>query len=118
MSHPNIYFDFLILCEEKKAFIQQYSAHISPSLLALFVVIAMKHDQGEPMTISETMALEQMASSASLHKRIDDLREAGMIHAVCKGPNKRNKYLMPSEKGDMYLKFMGQLLHASHEVKK
>jgi DNA-binding MarR family transcriptional regulator len=113
MPHATTYFDFLTLCEENNARILQYSSHISPKLLALFVVIALKHDQNQSLTVSDAMALQDLASSAALHKRIDDLREAGMIDLVFKGENRRTKYLIPTEKGNRYLKLMGQLLRTA-----
>ena len=120
MPHTNIYIDFLSLCEQKSAAIHQYSAHISPNLLALFAMVAITHARDESMTVSQAMALPNMASSAAIHKRIDDLREAGMINLVFKENDRRTKYLILTEKGNRYLKFMGQLLrHASkHQTAK
>lgn len=59
------------------------------------------------------MALNHMASSAALHKRIDDLREAGMVCITYKGENRRTKFLSPTDKGERYLEFMGQLLRTA-----
>jgi DNA-binding MarR family transcriptional regulator len=118
MPHQNLYLGFLQLCEQKNALINTYSAHISPNLLALFVVIARKHAQGHPMTVSEAMGLQKMASSAALHKRIDDLREAGMICLIFKHTDRRTKYLVPSDKGEKYLKLMGQLLRLTYRHQK
>ena len=117
MSYKNIYFDFLLRCESKQTLINNSSAHISSKLMALFVAIALKHASGQAMTVSETMSLQNMASSAALHKRIDDLREAGMIFAIFKGEDRRTKYLIPTDKGYRYLELMGQLLCATHHAK-
>jgi DNA-binding MarR family transcriptional regulator len=117
MPYATTYFEFLVLCEENNARILQYSSHISPNLLALFVVVALKHDQDQSLTVSGAMALQDLASSAALHKRIDDLREAGMINLVFKDQNKRTKYLIPTEKGNRYLKLMGQLLRTASRYK-
>lgn len=112
MSYQNLYFDFLLRCEHKQTLINQSSAHISSKLIALFVVIATKHADGQAMTVSQAMGLPDMASSAALHKRIDDLREAGMICVVFKGSDRRTKYLVPTDKGNRYLQLMGDLLRA------
>jgi DNA-binding MarR family transcriptional regulator len=85
--------------------------------MALFVAIALKDASGEAMTVSETMSLQNIGSSAALHKRIDDLREAGMICVIFKGENRRTKYLIPTDKGGRYLEFMGQLLCAKNHSK-
>ena len=110
MSHSNIYFNFLLLCEDKKICIQKYSAHCSSELLALFDQISQRHAINQTMTISQTTELHHLGSSATLHKRIDDLREAGMIQISFKDKNRRTKYLEPSRKGQRYLTYMGQLL--------
>jgi DNA-binding MarR family transcriptional regulator len=110
MTNTNLYLDYLLRCEQKQALISRSCAHISSKLMALFVVLALKQEQGQPMTVSDTMALQDLASSAALHQRIDDLREAGMICVVYKGTDRRTKYLVPTEKGDHYLKLMGELL--------
>lgn len=119
MPYVAAYFDFLILCDKNSSRIQQNTSHISPNLLAFFVVIALKHEQHQALTVSAAMALRKIASSAALHKRIDDLREAGMIHLEFKAKDRRTKYLVPTDKGNRYLKLMGQLLRiaARHKVK-
>jgi len=113
MPNKNLYFDFLIRCEKKQTVINNNSAHISSKLMVLFVAIALKHSSGQAMTVSETMALQNIASSAALHQRIDDLREAGMICVIFKGLDRRTKYLIPTDKGNRYLEYMGQLLRSS-----
>jgi DNA-binding MarR family transcriptional regulator len=80
--------------------------------MALFAIIALKHAAGQAMTVSEAMALRTLASSAALHNRIDDLREAGMICVTYKGHNRRSKFLIPTEKGMRYLQRMGQLMQS------
>ena len=117
MSHANYYLAFLLLCEREEVRILQHSAHISPDALAVFVRIAVMHDMNKALTVSQAMALPGLASSAAIHKRIDDLRESGMVNVWFKAPDRRTKYLIPSEKGNRYLKLMGQLLRRSHKIK-
>lgn len=117
MSHPHTYFDFLLLCAHKQTLIDQSSAHISAKLMALFLTLAHHAEQGKPMTVSAAMSLQHIASSAALHKRIDDLREAGMIGVVFKGTDRRTKYLVPTDKGDRYLTLMGTLLQSAMRQK-
>jgi DNA-binding MarR family transcriptional regulator len=113
MSHLPIYFDFLIQCEREQALIDRSCAHISPKLMALFLMLAHEAEQGSPLTVSGAMSQKQMASSAALHKRIDDLREAGMICVIYKGMDRRTKYLIPTDKGNRHLNLMGKLLQSS-----
>ena len=113
MPYTKLYFDFLHRCEKDQVLINQSCAHISSKLLTLFVEITLKAAQGQPMTVSQTMSLRGIASSAALHNRIDDLREAGMICVSFKGADRRTKYLIPSDKGNRYLTLMGKLLRSA-----
>lgn len=117
MAHQNLYFDFLLRCEHHQALIKQSSGHISSKLTALFMALAIRHAHGQAMTVSEAMLQPEMASSAALHKRIDDLREAGMICVVFKGSDRRTKYLAPTDKGNRYLQLMGDLLRATPSLR-
>lgn len=114
MSPRKKYFDFLQLCETHRTLLQRSSAFISLKHMVLFEIIALKHAQGNPMTISEAMSLQQIASSAALHVRIDNLREAGMIQVIFKNGQRRTKHLVPSEKGELYLQHMGELLQSMY----
>ena len=113
MTYQNLYFDFLLRCEQQQALINQSSGHISSKLTVMFLVLATRHANGQAMTVSEAMLQPEMASSAALHKRIDDLREAGMICVVFKGSDRRTKFLAPTDKGQRYLQLMGNLLQAA-----
>lgn len=110
MSYIKLYFDFLLRCEKNQVQIHQSCAHISSKLLTLFLEIAQQHAHGQPMTVSQAMQLQHIASSATLHNRIDDLREAGMICVSFKGTDRRTKYLIPTDKGHRYLALMEALL--------
>jgi hypothetical protein len=112
MSDAKLYFDFLNRCERKASSINQLSAHISTKLLVLFFEIAKKQSANQNLTISEAMSMRSFGSSAALHARICDLREAGMIRVIFKASNRRTKYLVVSEKGNQFLNLMGSLLKA------
>jgi hypothetical protein len=113
MSSSQLYFDFLLLCEKNRVLINNMSAHVSQVALALFIEITRRHEANHAMTISEAMDLKHMASSAALHRRIDDLREAGMVCVFFKDESRRSKYLCPTEKGQKYLQLMGRLLYTA-----
>lgn len=117
MSSAHVYFDFLLLCQKNQSTLNNHRGHVSLHMLALFLLIARKHAANETMTISQAMAQRYLASSATLHARIDDLREAGMVCIRLKQGDKRTKYLIPSEKGERYLALMGQLLLESRNAK-
>lgn len=102
------YIQFLLLQEQIENPVHRIHGHLVQKLLAVFEIIAIRHAADQSMTISEAMALTRIASSATLHKRINDLREMGMIDIIFKGKNRRSKFLIPSIKGEAYLAFMGE----------
>lgn len=69
----------------------------------LLDVVAVNHANGSPMTVSDAMALSAIASPATVHRKLDDLRESGLIEQVFEGKNRRTKYLVPTAAaGDYY----------------
>lgn len=52
----------------------------------------------ERLTVTEAMSLVDLASSATLHRKIENLRKAGWITLEYKGEDRRTKYLEPTEK--------------------
>lgn len=52
----------------------------------------------EALTVTECMELQELASPATLHRKLDDLREAGLIFQQYEGNNRRTKYLYPTQK--------------------
>ena len=45
----------------------------------LLEVIAVKQSQGQIITVTDAMAMVQIASPATIHRKLDQLRELGMI---------------------------------------
>ena len=51
----------------------------------LLNTIALRHADNKPLTVTEAMTMGAIASPATLHRKIDDLREAGLIEQVFEG---------------------------------
>jgi DNA-binding MarR family transcriptional regulator len=54
------------------------------------------------------MALDHIASPATIHRKLDQLRELGMIDTVFEGKNRRTKYLVPTKVAADYFANMGK----------
>lgn len=54
------------------------------------------------------MALAHIASPATIHRKLDQLRELGMIDTVFEGKNRRTKYLVPTKTAADYFANMGK----------
>lgn len=91
------------------------SSHVQVSKLdetakLLLQVIALRHTQGSAMTVTNAMALSSIASQATLHRKLDDLREVGLIEQIFEGKNRRTKYLVPTKVADKYFAELGGVM--------
>jgi DNA-binding MarR family transcriptional regulator len=68
--------------------------------------IAIQHLDEKPLTVSQAMKLDAIASPATLHRKIDELREAGLIDLTFEGKNRRTKYLIPTKAAHSYFEKM------------
>ncbi|MSQ65926.1 MAG: hypothetical protein EXR37_06240 [Limnohabitans sp.] len=78
-------------------------------------VIAVRHNQGQSITVTDAMALGQIASPATIHRKLDQLRELGMIDTHFEGSNRRTKYLKPTDKAQLYFSTVGALIQQAVE---
>jgi DNA-binding MarR family transcriptional regulator len=108
VSHQNLYFQFLSLC--KLAHSDNLPHDISPNSQALLGIIALAEAKGHPLTVMQTMALHNLASPATLHRRVDALREGLLIDMVFHAGDRRTKYLIPTALAHRYFDHMGQLM--------
>ena len=79
----------------------------------LLEVIAIRFCQKKPLTVTEAMALSQIASPATLHRKLDQLREMGMIDAFFEGSNRRTKYMVPTPTALGYFEKAEKALHST-----
>jgi len=108
MTNKNAYLRFLNLLRGVEA------TFLPPTLdstaKALLERIACEHAQGDPLTITEAMALHDVASPATIHRKIDDLRIAGLVDTEFQGDNRRTKYLTPTPKARKFFDKVNALL--------
>lgn len=76
----------------------------------LLEVIAVRHAAEKPLTVTDAMALTAIASPATIHRKLDQLRELGMIDTVFEGKNRRTKYLTPTQMAHDYFNQVGQVM--------
>lgn len=91
----SIYLNFLCAIETLDGPSAQHSLldELSKKLLE---VIVLKHQQGNALNVSDAMLMSHIASSATLHKRINLLLNGGWIQQVFYGKDRRRKYLIPT----------------------
>ena len=72
--------------------------------------IAVRHAQDKCMTVTDAMAMSHIASPATIHRKLDQLRALGMIETMFEGKNRRTKYLRPTEMADDYFEQAGLVM--------
>ena len=71
----------------------QLNKDLSPTAIFLLNEIAVKDFEGQPLIVSQAMELYALGSPATLHRKIYELHEAGMITLTNVGTDRRTKYL-------------------------
>ena len=84
--------------------------NIDSNGLLLLNEIALQHLAGKTLSVTQAMALKKLASPATLHRKIDALREAGLIESVFEGMNRRTKFLKPTKVADSYFGMMSKAI--------
>ena len=84
--------------------------------LNLLNVIAVQHFDGKTLTVSQAIALNKIASPATLHRKLDELCEAGLIEQIFKGKDRRTKYLVPTKLADAYFTKLSKAITTAVKV--
>jgi DNA-binding MarR family transcriptional regulator len=90
--------------------VEQKSPSIDLDAKKLLEVIAVRHEQKRPLTVTEAMGLLTIASPATIHRKLDQLREMGLIDTVFEGKNRRTKFLTPTVKAHEYFENVGRAM--------
>jgi DNA-binding MarR family transcriptional regulator len=101
----NLYFLFLQVVKALDSHVK-ISNQIDATAWLLLNEIAVQHFYGTNITVSQAMSLENIASPATLHRKLDELRKAGLIDLVFEGTNRRTKFLVPTKYADAYFEKM------------
>lgn len=83
----------------------------------LLQLIVLRHAQGKALTVTEAMGMTAVASPATIHRKLDTLREAGLVIQTFEGRNRRTKYLTPTDATDAYFAKLGQVMSEAAALK-
>ena len=83
---------------------------VDATAMLLLNEIAIQDLDDKPMTVTEVMALSNIASPATIHRKLDELREAGLIEQSFEGKNRRTKYLVPTKLANTYFDKMSEAM--------
>jgi len=110
MSTKQIYMRFLNLLQALEV---EQTQSIDLDAKKLLEVIAVRFEQEKPLTVTEAMSLESIASPATIHRKLDQLRELGFIDTVFEGKNRRTKYIVPTQNAHDYFESVGRVMQAA-----
>ena len=79
--------------------------------LRLLEAIAIAHSEGTALTVTDAMALNAIASPATMHRKLTNLLDAKLIEQVFEGKNRRTKYLVPTQMAHEYFESIGQAMN-------
>lgn len=76
----------------------------------LLEIIAIRSAQGQPLLVTQTMELSDIASPATIHRRIAVLLKAGLIQVMQTEQNQKIKFLVPTQMSIDYFDKLGKLM--------
>jgi hypothetical protein len=79
----------------------------------LLEAIAIRSAQGQPLVVTQTMELSDIASPATIHRRIGILLKAGLIQVKQTEQNQKIKFLVPTQMSIDYFDKLGKLMTAA-----
>lgn len=75
--------------------------------------VVLAWDLGRPMTVGQAIALVELGSPATLHKRLMVLREQGLLTEMAVEGDRRTKFLVATPKALEYFNGLGGAMRAS-----
>ena len=114
MKNQEIYIKFLSLMHDIEHTGQLPELDLDAK--QLLEVIAVKHNQGGTITVTDAMGMQHIASPATIHRKLDQLRISGMIETNYEGSNRRTKYITPTEQALKYFSTLGSLMQKASSL--
>jgi hypothetical protein len=108
MNSKDIYVRFLTLLQTLQA--KELGEKLDTTAEKLLEVITVHFGQDQALTVTECMDLSYIASPATIHRKLDELRLLGWIEFHYEGDNRRTKYLAPSSKANKYFEKVSKLM--------
>jgi DNA-binding MarR family transcriptional regulator len=60
--------------------------------------------------VSQAMSLKNIASPATIHRKIEDLLKVGLVDLIFEGKNRRTKFLAPTKSAKAYFEEMSNAI--------
>jgi len=76
----------------------------------LLDLICLHEGLSYPLTVTQAMNQPQLASPATMHRKLEDLLELGLVTHQHQGENRRTKYVVLTTSGQLYSMLMSQAM--------
>jgi DNA-binding MarR family transcriptional regulator len=106
----NHYLDFLLQLKSTRS--ESEAVLSDPVCKQVLDEIALAERNKQRLTVSMIMRLRHIASPATLHRKLDLLVQAELVHATFEGGNKRTKYMVLTEAGHKYFQRLSMLIES------
>ena len=84
---------------------------------ALLELVSLAWHSGAPMSVRQAIALSQLGSPATLHKRLAFLRNSGYLEEISVEGDRRTKLLGPTEKTLRLFEQLGGAMALNHATR-
>lgn len=82
---------------------------------ALLQAVVLRWHENVPMTVREAIALVDLGSPATLHKRVTRLREKEMLSTLNLEGDRRAKFLIPTQRTLDYFNNLGMSMQVANQ---
>lgn len=106
------YFRFLQLAKAVESLPSGIAIDANES--ALLEAVVLRWHEGQPMTVREAIALANLGSPATLHKRISRLRQKELLCNISEPGDRRAKFLVPTQRALEHFHVLGHSMHLVH----
>ena len=90
-----------------------YMTHLSKVILDH---VALNERQSHPLSVRQLITIDAIASPATIHKHLSDLRKSGYVGVVINKIDKRTKPLVLTQLGYQYIDALSKALQKSLKV--
>jgi Fe2+ or Zn2+ uptake regulation protein len=73
--------------------------------------IAWRHQSGQALTVTQAMHMDHIASAATIHRKLDHLRDLGLVQTIYQGNNRRTKFMAPTKLSNRYFEKINKVMH-------
>ncbi len=107
MKTKNLYLHFFNL---QQVVHSKEQPHIDLESRKILENIAWHYESGKALSVTEVMDLSHIASAATIHRKLDLLRDLGLIKSIHLGENRRTKYMAPTKLSSHYFDSLSKLM--------